>query len=586
MRTLRQTLSPCAEVPMPNAKLLSMSQVYQSGSLPTPGVLLEHFKQEGRLNFDVAMRIISECTEVLRAEQTLLRLEGEFVIVGDIHGQFFDLANLFELSGGVADKRYLFLGDYVDRGYFSIEVVLYLWSLKLCFPDRIFLLRGNHECRHLTDFFTFYAECAYKYTDELYDECMTSFDCLPLAALLCDKFLCIHGGLSPDITTIADIEAIDRYRETPQFGPMCDLLWADPAEDYDHPMETGSFFTHNSGRGCSYYFSHAAVSAFLAQNKLLLIIRAHEAQDKGYRMYANSVETRVTPSSPTPSLPGSSVRRARSDYPTLMTVFSAPNYLDVYKNKGAFIDFNGKTVNIKQFAHVEHPFWLPNFIDAFKWSVPFIGEKVTDILVRVAAGDDPDSGGGGGAKALPPLMTVDRRTAIIGKIRAVGRISRMFSVLREESEAVVMLKGLSGGALEPGTLLGGRRGIKEALLSFKGAKKADAANERMPPLERDRRRTRNSVAALPSASAVGGPAGGGIRRSNSSPVAPIRRQSSSPSPRGSGSAAGVPRRSSVSPVGRGSLGGGTTAAGAGRDRKKVQRGSSLPALPRRQGSRP
>lgn len=215
-------------------------------------------------------------------------------------------------------------GDYVDRGCFSCEVVLYLYAVKITYPETFFMLRGNHECRHLTSFFNFRDECIFKYTLDLYNEFMESFDYLPLAATINDKFLCMHGGLSPDITALDDINDIDRFREVPREGPMCDLLWSDPFdENLEHepddlsggkrapaaggapgpapppgpkpqqqplspkqtPAESADqWFTYNETRQCSFVFGVAAVDMFLKKNRLTAVIRAHEAQLEGYRM--------------------------------------------------------------------------------------------------------------------------------------------------------------------------------------------------------------------------------------------------------------------------------------------------------------
>ena len=276
---------------------------------------------------------------------------------------------------------------------------------------------------------------------------------------------------------------------------MCDILWADPLEDFGQEKTT-DFFLHNHVRGCSYFFSYPAACAFLEKNNLLSIIRAHEAQDAGYRMYR---KTRTT------------------GFPSVMTIFSAPNYLDVYNNKAAVLKYENNVMNIRQFNCTPHPYWLPNFMDVFTWSLPFVGEKITDMLISIlsvcsadelqddtplASSPGPASppistaviaaaaaAAAGGASASSATSTANmdpdsiefKRRAIKNKILAIGRLSRVFQVLREESESVTELKTVSGGRLPAGTLMLGAEGIKNAISSFEDARKVDIQNERLPP---------------------------------------------------------------------------------------------------------
>ncbi|KAG1815066.1 Metallo-dependent phosphatase-like protein [Suillus subaureus] len=355
-RVVKDVQAPAMGVPT-DAQFFSR----QDPTKPDVAFLKNHFYREGRVTEDQAIWILEKATALLRAEPNVLQVDAPITVCGDIHGQYYDLMKLFEVGGSPADTRYLFLGDYVDRGYFSIECVLYLWSLKIWYPDTLFLLRGNHECRHLTDYFTFKLECKHKYSERIYDACMESFCALPLAAIMNKQFLCIHGGLSPELNTLDDIRAIDRFREPPTHGLMCDILWSDPVEDFGQEKMNESF-VHNHVRGCSYFFTYQAACQFLERNNLLSIIRAHEAQDAGYRMYRKTKTT---------------------GFPSVMTIFSAPNYLDVYNNKAAVLKYESNVMNIRQFNCTPHPYWLPNFMDVFTWSLPFVGEKITDMLVAV-----------------------------------------------------------------------------------------------------------------------------------------------------------------------------------------------------------
>jgi len=287
---------------------------------------------------------------------------------------------------------------------------------------------------------------------------MNAFDCLPLSCILNGRFLCVHGGLSPEIRTIEEINAIHRFREPPSSGPMCDLLWSDPMEEEEENMSHEATYVHNDLRGCSFCFSYAAVCQFLVANHLLSIIRAHEAQDEGYRLY----------------------KKSSTGFPSVICIFSAPNYCDSYDNKAAIIRFQNNLMNIRQFNSSAHPYYLPNFMNAFAWSLPFVAEKVTDMLTtmwglvddsaEVEQPHDPS-----GRESLE-----ERGHGLRKKILAMGKMARMFRTLREENESIVLLKGLAGGTLPIGIIQQGPEAIRKAITNFNEAKKMDLVNEKRP----------------------------------------------------------------------------------------------------------
>lgn len=462
---------------------------------PDPALIKDHFIHEGRLTEQQALFILNEATELMKREPNMLTLSGPITVCGDIHGQFYDLMKLFDIGGRLSETNYLFLGDYVDRGCFGIECLLYLYTLKLWYPQALALLRGNHECRHLTGFFTFRRESMHKYSAEVYEACVRSFEALPIAALIDSKFFCVHGGISPHLVHISDLDSIDRFVEPPSQGLLCDLLWSDPVEDYGREQPSPEGFRANHVRGCSYNFTYDAVCNFLERNSLLGIFRGHEVQDAGYTMH------RKTPT---------------KKFPSIITVFSAPNYLDVYHNKGAIIKYKNKNITIRQFNASSHPYWLPNFMDGFTWSLPFVGAKITEMLLavlsvcsqeelestgstsdeeeRIRMLDDEDDTRTIGGSALSQNEVAERRQEIKNKILAVGKMQRIFQILREEAENATELvthSQLSSPTAAPGAWQGGFTGAPDALgvhvntvrqqiRSFDDARHADIVNERLP----------------------------------------------------------------------------------------------------------
>jgi protein phosphatase len=159
----------------------------------------------------------------------LLRLSGGINVVGDIHGNIDDLIRIFEKFGYPPVADYLFLGDYVDRGEYSIEVLLLLFALKCKFPNHIYLVRGNHETYQISKVYGFLKECSDKFSACMFTQFNYVFQYLPIAAILEEKVFCVHGGISPDLLHVSDLDSMEKPRLTLS-GVFVDLLWSDPSK--------------------------------------------------------------------------------------------------------------------------------------------------------------------------------------------------------------------------------------------------------------------------------------------------------------------------------------------------------------------
>lgn len=249
--------------------------------------------------------------QILSKEKNVLAIDGPIYLFGDIHGQFSDLVRFLEITGMPPKVKLLFLGDYVDRGDNSLEVIALLFSLKIKYPTQVFLIRGNHECSNLNNVYGFKEECIERYDADIghkiWKNINNALHQLPLSAVINEVIFCTHGGISPKLKKISEIDKINRARNIPNEGVFCDLTWSDPKVQKKE-------WTDND-RGCSYTFNGEALDNFMKNNEIQLVCRAHQVVNGGYKFFHDD---------------------------KLVTIFSAPNYCGEVGNNGAvmYIDEN------------------------------------------------------------------------------------------------------------------------------------------------------------------------------------------------------------------------------------------------------
>ncbi|KRX92187.1 Serine/threonine-protein phosphatase 5, partial [Trichinella pseudospiralis] len=232
--------------------------------------LKETFKNQKRLHKKFAFSILIEIRKFFLEEPTLVDItvpkDKKFTICGDIHGQFYDLLNIFEINGPPSEENpYLFNGDFVDRGSFSVETVFTLFSYKLLYPRHVFLSRGNHESELMNRMYGFEGEVRSKFSSQMAELFTEVFNALPLAHLINKRVLVMHGGLfSEDGVTLDDIRGVSRFRQPPDEGLMCELLWSDPQDGNGRTA---------SKRGVGVQFGPNVTKEFCKHNNLDYIVR-------------------------------------------------------------------------------------------------------------------------------------------------------------------------------------------------------------------------------------------------------------------------------------------------------------------------
>lgn len=290
--------------------------------------MIARFKAGGRLPKKHVFAIVARAQQLFREEASMVKVclehpnipkpdyhpeeivlaAKKITVVGDTHGQFYDVLNIFARFGHVTDEHvYLFNGDFVDRGLWSCEVALYLYVLKILFPRAVFINRGNHETNDMNKTYGFTDECETKYSKNVFEAFAESFGALPLATLINRLYLVMHGGLfSNDDVTLADICAIDRFpalglSQPPREGIAMELLWTDPQPENGRA---------SSKRGLGIQFGPDITERFCLTNKIRKVVRSHEVRMDGVENEHNG---------------------------RLITVFSAPNYCDSTGNLGGVV---------------------------------------------------------------------------------------------------------------------------------------------------------------------------------------------------------------------------------------------------------
>jgi len=296
--------------------------------------LAEHLREGKSWSWDQARLLVEDALQILEKERTLEHLQvpvgGHVNVVGDVHGQFFDLLAIFEHNGlPSAENPFVFNGDFVDRGSFSVEVLLLLLAWKVACPSSMRLSRGNHEAPDMNLPYGFTGEVLTKYGLEAYNLFQAVFNRLPLAHVINSDVLVCHGGLprEPGVG-LSEIESLDRVAcssEEERNKVFTDLLWADPRDKTRQSERGGDIVT----------FGPDVTQRFLKKNGLSLLIRSHEVKDEGYEWQHDR---------------------------QCLTVFSAPLYCDSCDNLGAVIRLHAESEDsvrpeVRTFKAAEKPEW-------------------------------------------------------------------------------------------------------------------------------------------------------------------------------------------------------------------------------------
>lgn len=272
--------------------------------------------ESAHLNINQIIFVLENVKKVLTTEPIFLELHPSITLVGDVHGQLYDLLRIFDKCGYPPNTNYLFLGDYIDRGFRSIETITLLFCYKILYPQKIYLLRGNHEISFVNYCRGFINDIKKEYGDEsIWDKFNDIFNYLPIAAIIDDQIFCVHGGITPKLNSFDDIKKIEKPVTADEFfngekfveGFIVDLLWAECDTKIDD--------WRPGPNNLSILFGEKALNEFIQKFNLKMVCRGHEVADDGicYQFSPNN---------------------------SLLTIFSASKFRLIHNNKAAIVQFN------------------------------------------------------------------------------------------------------------------------------------------------------------------------------------------------------------------------------------------------------
>jgi len=264
---------------------------------------IERLLEGELLDEPTVIDLCEKVKEQLFFEGNIVPLQSPVTVVSNIHGQLSDLLEIFRVCGSIPDVNYLFMGDMSDYGYWGIETICLLFCYRLRYPNRVTLLRGEHESRAMTKIYGLYLECLRKYGNETVWRALTdTFDYLPISATVDNRAFVVHGGIPQDCLMMDKIRVMDRFTEIPQYGSFNHLIWNDPGED-----------PRPSPRGSGELFGMTTAYKFCSLNKVDRIIRGHQLCMQGCQSHFGGL---------------------------VITIWSAPNFLGRCGNAGAALEIS------------------------------------------------------------------------------------------------------------------------------------------------------------------------------------------------------------------------------------------------------